>query len=52
MPKRKIGFEVPGSPALECPACGVTVQEKGTCDRCVVEIEAKLRAEFNLPKDK
>jgi hypothetical protein len=51
MPKKKIGFDVPGPKGLECPVCFKSAKVSGVCDRCVDKIEANIRLEFNLPKE-
>ena len=50
MPKRKIGFDV-SKDALSCPVCHQVVKVSGVCNKCVDEIESKIREEFNLPKE-
>jgi hypothetical protein len=51
MPKKRIGFDVPTLDQLECPVCFKTVKVSGVCDKCVENIEATLRAEFNLKRE-
>jgi hypothetical protein len=51
MPKRKIGFDVSKENELHCPVCKQVVKLSGVCNKCVDDIENKIRIEFNLPKE-